>query len=64
MQYNIKLSHYLMSNSGSYCMKTLFTAYVGVVSLQHDADHTLKIDANNHDGDIQCVEGVAGVSPK
>ena len=45
-------------------MKALFTAYVVIVSLQHDADHTLKIDVSNHDGDIQFVEGVAGVSPK
>ena len=45
-------------------MKALFTAYVVIVSLQHDADLTLKIDVSNHDGDIQCVEGVAGVSPK
>ena len=53
-----------MLSSGSYCMKALFTAYVVIVSLQDDADHTLKIDVSNHDGDIQCVEGVAGVSPK
>ena len=53
-----------MSNSGSYCMKALFTAYVVIVSLQHDVDLTLKIDVSNHDGDIQCVEGVADVSPK